>query len=64
MGGGALLRWMRKPGDLVLWVFLLPGDLVCDALGAYEDDGRVMVRTLINMLVWNLVAVLVMVALW
>lgn len=60
MGNGALLRWMRKPGDALLWVFLLPGNLVCDVLGAHQDDGRVM----INMLVWNLVAVLIAVALW
>ena len=64
MSGGELLRWVRKPGDVVLRVFLLPGNLMCDALGAHEDDGRVMIRTLINMLVWNLVAVLVVVSLW
>ena len=64
MGGDALLRWARKPGDAALWVFLWPGNLACDALGAREEDGRMMVRTLVNMLVWNLVAVLAVVALW
>ena len=64
MGGDALLRWARKPGDTMLWVFLCPGNLVCGALGAHEEDSRVMIRTLVNMLVWNLVAVLVAVALW
>lgn len=50
-------------GNAVLRVFLLPGNLVCDALGAREDDDRAMIRSLINMLVWNLVVVLVVV-LW
>ena len=51
-------------GRAMLRVFLLPGDLVSDALGAREDDDRTTIRSLINMLVWNLVAVLVMVTLW
>ncbi len=41
--------------NAVLRVFLLPGNLVCDALGAREEDDRAMIRSLINMLVWNLV---------
>ena len=64
MGSSALLRWAQQPGDAVLWLFLLLDNLVCDALGAHEDDGRDMIRTLINMLVWNLVAVLIVVGLW
>ncbi len=51
-------------GKAVLRVFLLPGNLVCDALGVREDDDRTMIRTLINMLVWNLVIVLTVVTLW
>lgn len=51
-------------GDAVLQVFLLPGNLVCDALGAREEDDRSMIRSLINMLVWNLVVVFFVVALW
>jgi hypothetical protein len=51
-------------GKAVLRVFLLPGSLVCDALGAREDDDRTMIRTLVNMLVWNLVIVLGVVTLW
>jgi hypothetical protein len=39
-------------------LFLLPGDLVSDALKVEDDDSRCMLRTLVNMLVWNLVAVL------
>ncbi len=50
-------------GNAALRVFLLPGNLVCNALGAREDDDRAMIRSLINMLVWNLVVVLVVV-LW
>ncbi len=51
-------------GNAVLRAFLLPGNLVSDALGVGENDDRMMIRTLVNMLVWNLVAVLVAVALW
>ena len=50
-------------GSAALHVFLLPGNLVCDALGARTDDDRTMIRSLINMLAWNLVVVLVVV-LW
>ncbi len=48
-------------GKAVLRVFLFPGNLVGDALGAREDDDRVMIRSLINMLVWNLIVVLAVV---
>jgi hypothetical protein len=39
-------------------LFLLPGNLVSDALHVDDADSRTMLRTLVNMLVWNLVAVL------
>lgn len=39
-------------------LFLLPGNLASDALQIHDRDSRVMLRTLVNMLVWNLVAVL------
>jgi hypothetical protein len=39
-------------------LFLLPGNLVCDALHVEDDSSRSMLRTLVNMLAWNLVAVL------
>jgi hypothetical protein len=39
-------------------IFLLPGNLVSDALHVEDADSRTMLRTLVNMLVWNLVAVL------
>jgi hypothetical protein len=42
-------------------LFLLPGNLASDALGTAEPDSRMMLRTLVNMLFWNLVAVLAVV---
>lgn len=51
-------------GKVALRLFLLPGNAVADALGARDDEDRTMIRTLINMLVWNLVGVLAVVALW
>jgi hypothetical protein len=50
-------------GKIALQVFLLPGNLVCDAIGARAEDDRSMIRSLINMLVWNL-AVVLAVVLW
>ncbi len=38
-------------------LFLLPGDLVADLLGASEPDDRAMIRTMIDMLFWNVVVV-------
>jgi hypothetical protein len=39
-------------------LFLLPGNLVCDVLHVEDDSSRAMLRTLVNMLVWNTMAVL------
>ncbi|HUZ64985.1 MAG TPA: hypothetical protein VMU82_14865 [Acetobacteraceae bacterium] len=44
-------------GSLLLRVFFLPGNAVCSALGVTEGDDRMMVRTLVNILVWNLVVI-------
>jgi hypothetical protein len=41
-----------------LRLFLLPGDLASNALHIEDADSRTMLRTLVNMLVWNLIAVL------
>jgi len=41
----------------LLRLFLLPGNAACAALGVTEDEDRVMLRTLVNMLVWNVVMV-------
>lgn len=44
-------------------LFLLPGDLVCDAAGlAAEGEHRQILRSFINMMVWGAIAVAV--ALW
>ena len=50
-------------GKVALRVFMLPGNLVCDAIGAHAEDDRSMIRSLVNMLVWN-VAVVLVVVLW
>lgn len=50
-------------GKIALQVFLLPGNLVCDVIGARAEDDRQMIRMLINMLVWNL-AIVLAVVLW
>jgi hypothetical protein len=39
-------------------LFLLPGNLVSNALHVEDEDSRSLLRTLVNMLVWNLAAVL------
>jgi len=36
-------------------LFLLPGDLACEALGLGRDDKRELVRMLVNSLVWIVV---------
>lgn len=40
---------------LLLKTFLLPGNLVSNSLGIVEPDDRGMMRTMINMLFWNLI---------
>ncbi len=51
-------------GHLLQRVFLYPGEKVCDACHVQAADDRVMIRTLVNMLVWNLVVVLAAVLLY
>ena len=38
--------------------FLLPGNLVSDVLHVADPESRSMLRTLVNMLVWNFVGVM------
>jgi hypothetical protein len=38
-------------------LFFLPGNLVANLLGATEVDDRAMIRTMIDMLFWNIVVV-------
>jgi hypothetical protein len=42
---------------LALKLFFLPGDLSANLLGATESDDRMMIRTLVDMLFWNVVIV-------
>lgn len=41
-----------------LKIFFLPGEFAADLIGATADDDRMMIRTLIDMLFWNLVVVI------
>jgi len=43
----------------LLWLFLLPGNLVCDAVGARGEDDRAAIRVMTNMLFWNAILVIV-----
>jgi hypothetical protein len=45
--------------DLLLRVFLLPGNLIGDALGARAEDDRAAIRVMMNMLFWNAILVVV-----
>ncbi|MCC6719116.1 MAG: hypothetical protein IT555_14635 [Acetobacteraceae bacterium] len=51
-------------GNFLLATFLYPGNAACDMLGLGQGDDRMMVRTLVNMLVWNCIAVLIVVAIF
>jgi hypothetical protein len=55
---------LRRGRKLALKLFFLPGDLVADLLGAGQDDDRVMIRTLIDMLFWNAVIIIGAVAIF
>ena len=50
-------------GNLLLQAFLLPGNAACWSLGVTDPEGRMMLRMLVNMLVWSVV-VIVGVFLW
>jgi hypothetical protein len=43
----------------LLRVFLLPGNLIGDAIGARAEDDRAAIRVMMNMLFWNTVLVVV-----
>ncbi len=45
-------------------MLLLPGDPASDAPGTREEEGGAMIRALASMLVWNLIFVLAVAALW
>ena len=46
-------------GHMLERAFLYPDNKVCDACHVHADDDRVMIRTLVNMVVWNLVVLFV-----
>ena len=48
-------------GNALARLFLLPGDLACDALGLGQADNRELVRMLVNSLAWTLAGLLVVV---
>lgn len=48
-------------GDTVAWPFLLPGTLVCRAIGLSQHQD--LVRMLVNSLFWTVIGVLVVAAL-
>ena len=48
---------MKSVAQHVMSFFLLPGNLVADLLGATETDDRAMIRTMIDMLFWNVVVI-------
>jgi hypothetical protein len=52
---GVAMKLIRQRA---MQLFFLPGDLVADLVGATEDDDRMMIRTLINILFWNIVVVI------
>jgi hypothetical protein len=43
--------------NVLLRLFLLPGNAVCAVLGVTGEEDRMMLRTLVNMLVWNVVVI-------
>jgi hypothetical protein len=51
-------------GHILQSIFLYPGNKVCDACHVATSDDRMMIRTLVNMLVWNLAIVLIGVAVY
>lgn len=43
----------------LLWLFLLPGNFVCDVTGARSEDDRAAIRVMTNMLFWNAILVII-----
>jgi hypothetical protein len=46
-------------GAALAWLFLLPGDVACSALGLGQNEKRDLVRMLFNSLVWTVLGVTV-----
>lgn len=49
----------RNRPSLPIRVFQFPGNVVANLLNATEDDDRMAIRVLINMLAWNVVVVVI-----
>lgn len=45
-------------GSLLLRTLFLPGNAVCSFLGVTREEDRMMLRLLVDILVWNLVVVI------
>jgi hypothetical protein len=54
--------WGAVLGHILERTFLNPGNKVCDLCHVQASDDRTMIRTPVNMLVWNVVVVLAVVA--
>jgi hypothetical protein len=46
-------------GSALARLFLLPGDLACDAIGLGQADNRDLVRMLVNSLAWTLAGLVI-----
>jgi hypothetical protein len=55
--GAAPTQWQAL-ASLPLRIFRFPGTLVANRLGAKLEDDRMMIRTLIDMLFWNVIFVI------
>jgi hypothetical protein len=53
------MTWLVEIVGALGRLFLLPGDLACNALKVGDVDNRDLVRMLVNSLVWTLAAVTV-----
>lgn len=51
------MHQLASLGDGLVRLFLLPGDLACDALGLGRANNRELVRMLVNSLVWTLLGI-------
>jgi hypothetical protein len=51
-------------GQILQHVFLYPGNKARDACHVRAEDDRTLTRTLVNMLVWNFVVLVAVVALY
>ena len=49
---------MKKFGEFILWLFIAPGDLVCDRLGVTQEQNRDLIRMLVNGLIWIMVVII------